>query len=227
MKKWNAICGLTVLVIGMVFISGCTNTVSTGTIPVAPTPPQIVYETVRVTPIPIPTTAVLSGSTPVLPPPQIVYESVPATPALASTTAVPAGNETDNNESTYKDNNHNTPLFVENENTGGLIINIRAGGSVDGLKVFIVREGTTVSPIEYSHLPDRTVAEGENKGYLQVKILPDGHSEIFKLLPGNYTAYLPDWNGGEPEHQSFLIREQDITPIWFQGFSASSGGCGC
>jgi hypothetical protein len=213
MKKWNAICGLTVLVIGMVFISGCTNTVSTGTIPVAPTPPQIVYETVRVTPIPIPTTAVLSGSTPVLPPPQIVY--------------VPTGNETDNHESTYKDNNHNTPLFVENENTGGLIINIRAGGSVDGLKVFIVREGTTVSPIEYSHLPDRTVAEGENKGYLPVKILPDGHSEIFKLLPGNYTAYLPDWNGGEPEHQSFLIREQDITPIWFQGFSASSGGCGC
>jgi hypothetical protein len=153
---------------------------------------------------------------------------VPVSPVPTPAPAVLTANETGYNESTFKDDNRNNPLFVENETTGGLFINIRAGGSVDGLKVFIAREGTNVSPIEYSFLPDRTVVEGENKGYLQVKIPPDGRSELIKLLPGNYTAYLPNWNGGEPEQQSFMIREEDITPIWFAGFAASSGGgCGC
>jgi hypothetical protein len=163
-------------------------------------------------------------------PPQIVNGTVPVPPAPTPTPApaVPTANETGYNESTFKNNNRNNPLFAGNETNGGLFINIRAGGSVDGLKVFIAREGTNVSPIEYSFLPDRTVVEGENKGYLQAKILPDGRSELIRLLPGNYTAYLPNWNGGEPEQQSFVIREEDITPIWFSGFAASSGGgCGC
>jgi hypothetical protein len=50
MKKWNAIGILTVLVIGMVLMSGCTNTGSTGTAPEATPTPQIVNETVLVTP---------------------------------------------------------------------------------------------------------------------------------------------------------------------------------
>jgi hypothetical protein len=228
MKKWNAICMVTVLVIGMVFMSGCTSPVSTSSIPVAPTTQQIVYETVPVTPTPAPATAVLSSSAPVAPTTQqIVYETMPVTPTPASTTAVPAANDTGYDEPAFKDTNLKPPLSVEADTTGGLFINIRAGGSVDGLKVFIARDGTNVSPIEYSFLPDRSVVEGENKGYLQVKIPPDGRSELIKLLPGNYTAYLPNWNGGEPEEQSFMIREEDITPIWFAGFAASSGGCGC
>jgi hypothetical protein len=210
MKKWNPIGILTVLVIGMVFMSGCISPVSTSTTPVAPTLPQTVNETV-------PAGTVLVAPTIQ----QFVNETLPVPPARTPATAIPTGNETDKNESTYEDK------FVENENTGGLIINIRAGGSVEGLTVFIARGGTNVSPIEYSFLPDRTVVEGENKGYLQVKILPDGHSGIVRLLPGNYTAYLPDWNGGEPEQQSFMISEEVITPIWFNGFAASSGGCGC
>jgi hypothetical protein len=44
MKKWNAIGILTVLVIGMVLMSGCTNTGSTGTAPEATPTPQIVNE---------------------------------------------------------------------------------------------------------------------------------------------------------------------------------------
>jgi len=94
--------------------------------------------------------------------------------------------------------------------------------------VFITCEGTNGSPVEYRYLMDRTVVEGENKGYLQAKIPPDRHSALIKLPPGNYTAYLPGWNGGEPEQQVFTIREEVIMPIWFPGFSASSGGgCGC
>jgi len=50
MKKWNATGILIVLVIGMVLMSGCTNTGSTSTAPVATPTPQIVNETVLVTP---------------------------------------------------------------------------------------------------------------------------------------------------------------------------------
>ena len=55
MKKWNAIGILTVLVIGMVLMGGCTNTGSTGTAPEATPTPQIVNETVLVTPTQTPT----------------------------------------------------------------------------------------------------------------------------------------------------------------------------
>jgi hypothetical protein len=221
MKKWNAIGILTVLVNGMVFMGGCISPVATSTPPVV-TPPQVVNEIVPVPPSQSLATGVSAGTTLLGPAiQQILNETMPVTPAQAAKPAEPMANEIVHNESTNRDK------FIESENTGGLIINIRAGGSVEGLKVFIARDGTNVSPIEYSFLPDRTVVEGENKGYLQVKILPDGHSEIIKLLPGNYTAYLPDWNGGEPEQQSFMITEEVITPIWLRGFAASSGGCGC
>jgi hypothetical protein len=48
MKKWNAIGILTVLIIGMVLMSGCTNAGSTSTVPEATPSPQIVNETVLV-----------------------------------------------------------------------------------------------------------------------------------------------------------------------------------
>jgi hypothetical protein len=50
MKKWNAIGILTVLVIGMVLISGCTGTGSLGTAPVATPAPPVVNGAVPVTP---------------------------------------------------------------------------------------------------------------------------------------------------------------------------------
>jgi hypothetical protein len=52
MKIWNAICILTVLVTGMVFMSGCISSASTSTAPAATPTPQIVNETVLVTPTP-------------------------------------------------------------------------------------------------------------------------------------------------------------------------------
>jgi hypothetical protein len=65
MKKWNPICILTVLVIGMAFMSGCTDTGSTITAP-EPTPtPQIVNETVLVTPTQTPAISPTSTSAPV------------------------------------------------------------------------------------------------------------------------------------------------------------------
>jgi hypothetical protein len=52
MKKWNAIGILTVLVIGMVLMSGCTRTGSAGTVPVATPTQQIVTATELVPPFP-------------------------------------------------------------------------------------------------------------------------------------------------------------------------------
>jgi hypothetical protein len=112
--------------------------------------------------------------------------------------------------------------------TGALVIHIRAGGSADGLRVFIARDGSNLPPIEYSYRPDRTVVEGPNTGYLPVKVPADGVSEVVRIAPGSYTAYLPSMNVGQPpEEQSFRIRDDEMTHIWFDGFLTSSGGCGC
>jgi hypothetical protein len=93
--------------------------------------------------------------------------------------------------------------------------------------VFIARDGTVVSPPVYYYLPDRTIIEGENTGYSQVKILMDGNSYLVEFPPGAYTAYLPDMKGGVPEQQSFTIRPGGRTDVWFQGtlLAASSRGC--
>lgn len=72
MKKWNAIGILTVLVTGMVLMSGCTSSDSPSTAPVATPAPQIVNDTLLVTPTPIPA-------------PQIVNDTVPVTPSLTPT----------------------------------------------------------------------------------------------------------------------------------------------
>ena len=55
MKKWLATGIFTVLVISMALISGCTDTGSTNTTPLATPAPQIVNETVLVTPTQTPT----------------------------------------------------------------------------------------------------------------------------------------------------------------------------
>jgi len=228
MRTRGALSTVTVLVIGMLFMSGCVSPSSTGTLPAAPAPSQIVNATVPVSPAPSTAPALPPGTISGTPEPhQIVNETVPGSPAP---TPVPAGGtvkEPGYSTSASQNSNSTPPLFIENETLGGLFININRGGSINGLKIFIAREGTTVSAVEYTFLPDRTVREGENKGYLQVKIPPEGRSDLIKLRPGNYTAYLPDWNGGEPEQQSFMIHQEEITPIWFEGFSASGGGCGC
>jgi hypothetical protein len=93
--------------------------------------------------------------------------------------------------------------------------------------VFIVRDGTDVSPPVYYYLPDRTIIEGENPGYVQVKILMDGNSYLVEFPPGTYTAFLPDMKGGVPEQQSFTISPGGRTDVWFQGtlLAASSRGC--
>ncbi len=65
MKKWNPICILTVLVIGMAFMSGCTDTGSTIRAPEATPTPQIVNETVLVTQTQTPAISPISTSAPV------------------------------------------------------------------------------------------------------------------------------------------------------------------
>jgi hypothetical protein len=58
MRKWNTIGFLTVLVTGMVFMSGCTSPVSTGAAPVATPTPKTVNLIVLITPSSTPAIAV-------------------------------------------------------------------------------------------------------------------------------------------------------------------------
>ena len=79
MKIWNAICILTILVTGMVFMSGCTSSDSTSTEPVATPTPQIVNKTVPVTPTLTPTPQIVNQTvlvTPALTPPQVTRPSL-------------------------------------------------------------------------------------------------------------------------------------------------------
>ena len=201
-----------ILVLG-IFFAGCTQSSGTGPVTTAVLVPSL-------SPAEVVTAAATTQ--------QIMNETVPISSVQTPATIISTSNENSSNESMNMDNNRNTPLSVENTTTGGLFIHIQRGGSVDGLKVFIAREGTDLSQIEYSFLPDRTVVEGENKGYLQVKVPADGRSELIRLQPGNYTAYIPTMGGGEPEQQSFTIRKEVIINLYFMGFSAAGGGgCGC
>jgi len=199
------------IVVFGILLTGCTQ--SSGTSPVT-----------TAAPVPYATGTVTAATTSQ----QIMNETFPVPSVQTPATILPASNGTIDNESTNVNNNATTPVSVVNETFGGLFINVQRGGSVEGLKVFIAREGTDLSQIAYSFLPDGTVVEGENIGYLQVKIPPDGRSELIRLRTGNYTASIPNQGGGEPEQQSFTIREDVIITVYFMGFSAAgAGGCGC
>jgi hypothetical protein len=118
------------------------------------------------------------------------------------------------------------PLAVEG-GTGSLLIH--TGGLGNDVTVFIAREGTYVLPINDLYDSRGKVMESQTSGYIQVKILPDGNSEIVSLSPGNYIAYLPGKNGGVPEQQSFTMNADCNTVISFSGYSyraSSGGGCG-
>ena len=180
------------------------------------------------TPVPVPSPSPTGAVTVAITTQHTMNETLPVPSLQTPATILPASDETYNNKSTIVDNNATDPVSVANENFGGLYINVQRGGSIDGLIVFIAREGSDLSQIEYSFLPDGTVVEGANQGYLQVRIPPDGRSELIRLRTGNYTASIPNQGGGEPEKQSFTIREEVILTVHFMGFSAAgAGGCGC
>lgn len=210
MKQWIKTGSFAVLFIGMIFMSGCVNPVSTSTAPVAPPTTHIVYETVLATQTTTPATPVPASPT----------------PALKPAPALPTVNVSGYNKSTNAYDDPPSTVPVEGV-TGPLLIHVGAG-SADGLTVYIARNGTNMPPFDSSYDPYRSVVEGQNPGYLHVKILPDGSSGIVDLMPGSYLAYLPDRSGGQPEEQSFMINPKYLTYVTFTGHAAgSSGGCGC
>lgn len=191
----NMVCCVILLLIVTVFVSGCSDTGISGPAVVTTPAPPIVDSPVLTSPPPPPAT-ILPAATGSG---NEKFMDGPTTPARTAAVEDPAGM---------------------------LLIHIRAGGSVTGLTVFIASAGTDIPPVDYHYLPDGTVTEGPNTGYLRVVVLPDGKSEYVQLAPGSYTAYLPNRNVGQPpEEQQFTIQPKDITHIWFEGFSASSGGC--
>jgi len=106
--------------------------------------------------------------------------------------------------------------------TGGAIFFDRACGSAEDLTIFISRDGTNVTAFDSYYHPDRTDVPGQNPGYLSVKILSDCNSAIERLTPGNYTAYLRNGNGGQPETQHFIIAAGSTETVPFLGHAVSS-----
>ena len=239
MKKWIIPGIFTLLVTGMIFMSGCTGPVSTNTTAVTPSAIQIVNYTVPVTPNPVPTTPVPTTAKPTPLPTTQNPTSANATPVptnqsltsanttLIPPTAVPA--VTDNGYNISKDIYDAPPSALPVEGVTGTLIIYVGGGSADGFTVYIARDGTNVPPFDPAYDPYRNVIGDQNPGYLHVRILPDGSSGIVNLMPGTYLGYLPDRNGGQPEQQSFTIYAKDLTYVTFTGHAAGSsgGGCGC
>ena len=64
---------------------------------------------------------------------------------------------------------------------------------------------------------------------LPVNVTLDGRSASVPLLPGNYIAVLPDKYDNRTEDHTFLITENSVTYVAFNGYSyrqsAASGGC--
>jgi hypothetical protein len=210
MKRWITTGILTVLMCGMVFMSGCTTPETPGPAPVTTPTPQIVTETVLITPPPSPTTPapIPASPTPTLTTPIPTPTPTPTlTPVPA--TAVPTVTASGYDESKYKD--YNPALEASSAEGGSGTLFIHTGGLGEGLTAFIVPNGV------------------QNSGELLVNILPDGCSEGVNLAPGNYIAYLPDKYGGQSEQQSFFIGPNSLTYISFSGYSyraSSGGGCG-
>jgi hypothetical protein len=215
MKKWNAISIFIVLVTGMVLLSGCMSPDSTSPTPVATLTKEIVQETTVLPVMPTPGTTIPAPVPTTIP--TTKPTSVPTIKPTTKPTPVPTTVPTSVPKS----------MPTTDGTPGALFIHIRAGGCGGDLKVFIARAGTEVSPPVYYYLPDKTIIEGANTGYSQVKILMDGNSYMVEFPPGTYIANLPDMKGGVPEQQSFTISPGVRTDIWFQGtlLAASSRGC--
>jgi hypothetical protein len=244
---------VTLLVTGMIFMSGCTGPVSANTTPVTPSAPHIVDYTVPVTPNPVPTTPIPTTAKPTpIPttqnPASANATQIPTThnPASANTTPVPTNQSltsahttlmpsaavpavTGNGYNRSEDIYDAPPSALPVEGVTGTLIIYVGGGSADGFTVYIARDGTNVPPFDPAYDPYRNGIGDQNPGYLHVRILPDGSSGIVNLMPGTYLAYLPDRSGGQPEQQSFTMYAKDMTYVKFTGHAAGSsgGGCGC
>jgi len=322
MKTWNAIGILTILVSGMVLMSGCISSGSTTTVTAAPTLPQIVNEPGLVTQTPAPeitvpaptvpettvTSVALTVTTTATPqqpapgvPPTGVWVKITYTGNFSGSVGTPGvlkvvedrgdhlyqistsdgpvvvtiqksdGTSAELAVDVYKDGTlwkhdattsprgiieiqkslrivtiaptavptqktsglnesaDTTPaLTLSDQNPGSLII--RTGGLGGSPTVYIARDGSSVAPIESIYDPYRNILQDQALGYIAITILPDGNSDCISLIPGRYTAYLPDKNGYQPpEKQSFTIEPDSMTTVTFAGYSyraSSSGGCG-
>ena len=149
------------------------------------------------------------------PTPQIVSTTVPVSPA-PTPTKTPTKTPT------------TAVLLTVEERTG--LLQIHTGGSIgNDITVFIVRDGVNVPPIADYIESYRYGMADLTSGYILVRVLPDGNSDIVSLPAAGYTAYLPDKNGGVPEQQSFTINANGTTVIPFSAYSyraSSGGGCG-
>jgi hypothetical protein len=205
-------------------MSGCISSASPGTEPETTPTLQVVHGTVPVTPSPTLTIAIPVGIAVETPPAtQPVHEMVFVTPTTVLFRPT-TDNRDDESEYHYE---YLKPMLSADDVTGSLVIRVE-GCSAEGLTVFIARNVTNDPPVDNTYLLDRMVAGDQNPVFLPVKILPDGSSEMERLAPGEYSAYLPNKDGDEIEDlQTFKIGANFMTFISLSGSSYSTPSSGC
>jgi hypothetical protein len=209
MKKRIAICILSVLAIGMVLMSGCTDAELAGAATVAPTTPQVTLTELE-TPTPTPTLARPTKTTPNA---TVTITKTPTTKPTTSPTVTTMKTTV-------------TVVTLAIDDTPGSISIFTQGSIGNDVTVYIARQGSNVLPLTHDQYHNLVVPSG----YISINILPNGESPTVSLAPGYYIAYLPDKTGiQQPEQQSFTINPNCNTVVTFSGYSyraASGGGCG-
>lgn len=116
-----------------------------------------------------------------------------------------------------------TPVVPDYSKQGNVVFIVRAGGSAQDLNVWVKDvTNTTIPAFDYTYNPDKSMIDGQNIGYDQYKILPDGQSDLLPFPAGKYVAYMQNGNGGQPEVQEFIVGNGDTTRVVFLGHAVSS-----
>jgi len=95
-----------------------------------------------------------------------------------------------------------SPPTIE-EVTGSVEFIIRAGGAVMSREIYLVNQ------------------IDEHQDWQLIPVWPYGKSDPFRLIPGNFTALMPDGNGGHAEWRNFSIVVGDEKRVVFLGHAIS------
>lgn len=124
-------------------------------------------------------------------------------------------------ENVYVD--RNPAIFdVKPADFGYAVFHIKAGGSAADLTIWIENKALNLTKFDASWHPDGTKIIDQNKGYLQVEILPDGLSEPVILQKGEYLSYLQNGNGNQLETKEFKIGNGATEHIEFLGSAVAT-----
>jgi hypothetical protein len=89
-------------------------------------------------------------------------------------------------------------------------------------RVWYKNDEKNASPFDFSFHYDGSVIDGQNPDYELAMVTGDGSSGIKRLAAGDYTSYLQNGHGGQPEIRHFTVGQGYTTEVVFLGHAVSS-----